>query len=337
MSRSRSKAQGLAPADLAGAVSAGRIAPLYLFLGPERYLRRESLALLTATVEEAFRPFNVDSFSAAEHDLETIFDVARQLPMMSARRLVVVRDAESIREGSQEALEAYLKDPVDSAIVVFVADSLDQRRKSSTALAKACVTVSFALLSEAEASRWVEARVKQLGSRIDRPAVGAVVDLAGTELTRLSVEVEKLASHAGDGTIDVPSIRSLVTRSREHQVWDLTDAILARDRARAIRVVVRQLDAGEEPLGLLGMLASTYRKMLIAKELMARKAPAAEVQAAVKLPPWKMSEFNTQVRHVSIDAIVHGIRRMDEVDAAIKSSVGTPRLQLEILVCELTL
>lgn len=337
MSRSRSKAHGLAPSDLATAVSAGRIDPLYLFLGPERFLRRESIALLTATVDEAFRPFNVDTFSAAEHDLETIFDVARQLPMMSQRRLVVIRDAESIREGSQDALEGYLKDPVDSAIVVFVADSLDQRRKSSTALAKACTTVSFAQLSEADASRWVESRVKQLGARIDRPAVGAVVDLAGTELTRLSVEVEKLVSHAGAGTIDVPSVRALIARSREHQVWDLTDAILARDRGRAIRVVVRQLDAGEEPLGLLGMLASTYRKMLIAKELILRKAPAAEVQAAVKLPPWKMSEFNTQVRRVSVDSIVHGLRRMDEVDAAIKSSVGTPRLQLEILVCELTL
>lgn len=337
MSRSRSKTQGLSPNDLAAAVSAGRVDPLYLFLGPERFLRRESIALLTATVDEAFRPFNFDAFSAAEHDLETIFDVARQVPMMSARRLVVVRDAESLREGSQEALEGYLKAPVDSATVVFVADALDQRKKSSTALTKSCTTVSFAQLSESDAARWVEARVKQLGARIDRPAIGAVVDLAGTELTRLSVEIEKLVSHAGAGTIDVPSVRSLIARSREHQVWDLTDAILARDRARAIRVVVRQLDAGEDPLGLLGLLASTYRKMLVAKELMLRKAPAAEVQAAVKLPPWKMSEFNTQVRRVSADAIVRGLLRMDEVDAAIKSSVGTPRLQLEILVCELTL
>lgn len=337
MSRSRSKSQGLSPSDLASAVSGGRIDPLYLFLGPERFLRRESVALLTATVDEAFRVFNVDAFSASDHDLETIFDIARQLPMMSPRRLVTIRDADAIREGSQDALEKYLKDPVDSAIVVFMADALDQRRKTSTALAKACTTVSFAALSEADAARWVEAHVKQLGGRIDRAAIGAIVDLAGTELTRLSVEVEKLVSHAGSASIDVPSVRALITRSREHQVWDLTDAILARDRARAIRVVVRQLDAGEEPLGLLGMLASTYRKMLVAKELMIRKAPAAEVQAAVKLPPWKMSEFNTQVRHVSVDSIVHGIRRMDEVDAAIKSSIGTPRLQLEILVCELTL
>lgn len=318
-------------------MSAGRIDPLYLFVGPERFLRREAIDLLTGTVDEAFRPFNVDSFSAAETDLETILDVARQLPMMSARRLVVVAQPDAIRESAQETLEAYLKDPVETAVVVFVADALDQRRKTATALAKTCTTVSFAALSEPDAVRWVEARVRQLGARIERPALGAIVDLAGTELTRLSVEVEKLVAHAGTGAIDVPAVRALVTRSREHQVWDLTDAILARDRGRAIRVVARQLDAGEDPLGLLGLLASTYRKMLVAKELMARHAPAAEVQAAVKFPPWKMSDFNAQVRKMPAASIVRALARFDEVDAAIKSSIGTPRLQLEILVCELTL
>ena len=93
----------------------------------------------------------------------------------------------------------------------------------------------------------------------------------------------------------------------------------------------------EDPLGLLATIASTYRKMLLAKELMARRAPAAEVQSAVKLPPWKMGEFNAHVRRTPVERIVGGLERMAEVDLAIKSSVGTPRLQIEVLVCELTL
>jgi DNA polymerase-3 subunit delta len=162
------------------------------------------------------------------------------------------------------------------------------------------------------------------------------VDLAGADLSRLAVEVEKLATYAGGGQITMPAVRELVARAREHEVWDLTDAVLARDRKRALRVLSRQLDAGEEPLGLLGLLASTYRKMLVAKELMARRAPSAEVQAAVKLPPWKMGEFNGHVRHTPVEHITRGLTRMAEVDLAIKSSVGTPALQLEVLVCELT-
>ena len=79
------------------------------------------------------------------------------------------------------------------------------------------------------------------------------------------------------------------------------------------------------------------RLLKTAKELMERRAPAAEVQAAVKLPPWKMGDFNAHVRHTPVDEITRGLRRMAEVDLAIKSSVGTPELQLEVLVCELTL
>jgi DNA polymerase-3 subunit delta len=336
MSRSKSKQPGISHVEFAAAVSRGDLEPLYLFLGPERYLRREAIDRLVETVDEAFRAFNVDTFSAAETSLENILDVGRQLPMMAARRLVVVTQPDSIREGSQEHLEDYLKNPAPEAVVVFVADSIDLRRKSATALSKACTVVRFDEVSEQDAVRWAESRVRALGSRIERTALGALVDLAGTDLSRLAVEIEKLTTFAGRGQIGLPDVQALVVRAREHEVWDLTDAIVAADRKRAMRVLARQLEAGEEPLGLLGMLASTYRKMLLGKELMARRAPASEVQAAVKLPPWKMGEFNGHVRHTPVEKIVYGLRRMAEVDLAIKSSVGTPRLQLEVLVCELT-
>lgn len=337
MARSKTRQDGLAPSEFHARVARGEIDPLYLFVGPERFLRREAVDALVATVDEGFRAFNVDSLSAAETGIDEILDVARQLPMMAARRLVVVAHPEAIKESAQERLEDYLKSPAERATVVFAADSLDLRRKSSTAISKASTVVRFDTLPEGEALKWVEARVRARGCQIERTALGALVDLAGRDLTRLAAEADKLATHAGRGQINLPSVHALVARSREHEVWDLTDAILARDRKRALRVLSRQIDAGEEPLGLLSLLASTYRKMLLAKELMARRAPASEVQSAVKLPPWKMGEFNGQVRRTSLEQISGGLRRMAEVDLAIKSSVGTPRLQLEVLVCELTL
>lgn len=332
----RTKHEGLAPVELSARIGRGEVAPLYLFLGPERFLRAEAIAALIETVDEAFRAFNVDTYSAADTDFDTILDAARQLPMMASRRLVVVDKAEAIRDSAQERLEAYLKAPSDYSCVVFMAESLDMRRKSSTALSKACTVVTFAHLGEAEATRWVEARVRAARCSIERTALGALVDLAGTDLTRLAIETDKLTTHAGRGAIGLAAVEALVARSREGDVWELTDAVAARDRKRAMRVLSRQLDAGEEPLALLGMLASTYRKMLLAKELMERHAPAAEVQAAVKLPPWKAGEFNGQVRRIPVEQIAHGLRRMAEVDLAIKSSIGTPRLQIEVLVCELT-
>jgi DNA polymerase-3 subunit delta len=336
VAKSRTKQEGVTPAELAQRVGRGQVDPLYLFVGPERYLRDEAVASLEATVDEAFRAFNVDRLSLAETSLEAVLDVARQLPMMAPRRLVVAGHAEAIKDTAQERLEAYLKAPAEQAILVFTADALDMRRKSSTALTKACTVVTFAELSQADAVRWAEARVRRLGASIDRNALGALVDLTGTGLSRLALEIDKLATHAGGGRVGMADLDALVTRAREHDVWELTDAVSGRDRKRALRLLSRQLDAGEEPLGILGMLASTYRKMLLAKELMARRAPAAEVQAAVKLPPWKVGEFNAQVRRTPLEEITLGIRRMAEVDLAIKSSVATPRLLLEALVVELT-
>lgn len=327
----------MTPGDLAARLSKGEVEALYLFVGPERFLREQAIRRMADTVDEAFRAFNVDRFSAAETDLVGVLDVARQLPMMAPRRLVIVDAADAIKEGAYDALETYLKDPAAEAVVVFAADELDMRRKSATALSKACTVVSFAELSPAEASRWAEARIREVGCTIERNALGALVDLTGPSLTRLAAEIEKLALHAGGGQIGLSAIEALVTRAREHEVWDLTDAITARDRKRAMRVLARQLEAGEEPLALLGMIASTYRKMLLAKELMLRQAPAAEVQSAIKLPPWKAGEFNGHVRRIPLEDLARGLRRIAEVDLAIKSSIATPRLLVEVLVCELTL
>jgi DNA polymerase-3 subunit delta len=331
----KGKHEGLAPVQFASRVSKGEIDPIYLFVGPERFLRKEAVARLVETVDEGFRAFNVDTFSAAETDLEAILDVARQLPMMARHRLVVVEHAEAVKDSAQDRLEDYLRRPSEQSVVVFAADALDMRRKSATALSKGATVVTFDALPEAEALRWVEARARGRGCRVDPNALGALVDLVGTDLARLAIEVDKLTTHAGRGQIGLSAVRARVPRAREGEVWDLTDAVSARDRKRAMRVLHRQLEAGEEPLALLGMLASTFRKMLVAKELMLRHAPAAEVQAAVKLPPWKMGEFNGHVRRMSVERIAYGLRRIAEVDLAVKSSLGTPRLQLEVLVTEL--
>src|SRR6185295_20388410 len=102
---------------------------------------------------------------------------------MGDRRIVVVRDFEKLKEEDCELLLEYLKRPSPSSTVVFQAVSLDQRRKISTALLKACTVVHFDLLEEGEAGRWAEKYLKQRGCSIEPAALGHLIGLIGTQLT----------------------------------------------------------------------------------------------------------------------------------------------------------
>jgi DNA polymerase III subunit delta len=86
---------------------------------------------------------------------------------------------------------------------------------------------------------------------------------------------------------------------------------------------------------ILGAIASNYRRMLMAKDLMRHDAPNSEVAKAAGMSPYVVTRFNERVRKIETGRIVAGIERIAQTDVALKSSLATPRLQLELLICEL--
>ncbi|MGH9751275.1 MAG: hypothetical protein ACREA2_00695, partial [Blastocatellia bacterium] len=77
------------------------------------------------------------------------------------------------------------------------------------------------------------------------------------------------------------------------------------------------------------------RRMLAAKELMRQNAPNSEVAKAVGMPPFVVTRFNERVRKFDTERILRGIARIAQTDVALKTSLATPRLQIEVLICEL--
>ena len=326
--------------DLRREVEGGRIQPLYLFVGEELYLQGRALRLLHDTVDEALRVFNVsvlsigsDNGSGSKTTAAMVIDTANQMPMMSARRIVVVREFDKIKEDEQELVFAYLKNPAPTTTMVFQAVSPDKRRKLTATLMKTCAVVTFDLLDESRAKRWAEDRLKQCGCSIEPGALSLLLGLVGTGLTRLVNELEKLVAYADGGVINSATVQELVPRAREHTSWELWDAVNARDRKRAFRLMERLLD-DSDALPILGSLASLYRRLLTGKELIESGASQQEITRATG--QWSQT-FLTRLRRASRAEIVHGLRRIAEVDNAIKNSEGTPRLQMQYLIAELTL
>jgi DNA polymerase-3 subunit delta len=342
VSRRPKKPDGLTYEEIKRQIKERRIDPLYLFLGEEQYLQERAIRLLFNTLDENGRMFNLAVLSmggdaGSKVTAAHVVDTANQLPMMSERRIIVVRDFEKLKEEDCELLLEYLKRPSPTSTVVFQAVSLDQRRKITTGLFKACTVVTFDLLTEQQVNRRAVQYLKNLGCTIEPAALNHLIALVGTPLSRLMNELDKLAAYAGGGIINSRAIEELVPRAREHTNWELWDAVLARDRKRALRLTQRLLDDGAEPVMLVGMLAGLYRRMLSAKDLMTRGASKEEVNKATGRYGRGAEEFNERVRRAPRHQLVHGLRRTAEVDDAIKSSQGTPRLQIDYLVAELTL
>ena len=339
MSRA-TKNEGISFEALRRQIDDGQIASLYLLIGEERRLHDEALKMLFETIDPALRPFNAavftigsDNGAGSKTTIAQALDAANQMPMMSARRIVVIRDFDKIKEDEQDQVFNYLKNPSPTTTVVFQAPFPDKRRKLTMALLKSCTVTALDAFDDQRATQWASDYLKELHCRIDADALRLLIGLTGPGLTRLANELDKLAAYADGGTIDRVAVEELVPRVREHSGWELWDAIGSGDRKRALRLMNHLLE-DSDPLPILGSIASYYRKLLIGKDLMDAGASTDAVKKATG--QWSPSFFKG-VRRSPREVFVKGLERIAQVDNAIKNSEGTPRLQMQYLIAELTL
>ena len=332
----------LARAEFERSLKAGHLEPLYLLVGSETYLRDTAARELAdaALAGTLLREFNESTFSLLTDSAMAAVAAAEQLPMMSERRTVRIKDFAKLRETDEEILIRYLERPADSTVMIFVANDLDKRKKLTKSLLAKCAVVEFAAVKDAEAKAWARKRLKELKTTADDRVLTDIVRLVGTDLQTLASELDKLAAAALDtGQITMDLVDKLIDRSRELSNFDLGDQLVAGDRRRALETLHRLLEDEVQPVMLLGLIASNYHRLALAKELLKRGA-RDEVYRLIYGPPAKRDAFMNTLQRSDAKKIARGLQLIAAADLAIKTSLGGSgakgaRLQLEMLVCEL--
>ena len=311
--------------------------PLYLLLGPEIYLRRVAAQTITETAlsRTLLREFNESAFSLLGDSVQAAIAAAEQLPMMSDMRVVRVRDFARLREADEDILIRYLNNPSPTTVMIFIADDLDKRKKSSKVLLDTCTVVEFSPLKDAEAKAWAKSRLKELKVSADDQVLSELIRLVGTDVQTLANELEKLASAAAaTSRITLDHVDELIGRSRGLSNFELGDHLLAGNRKKALETLHRLLEDGAEPVMLVGLIAGNYHRLALGKHLLARGG-REEVFRNISLPPFKRDSYISTLQRSTAAKIARGIQLTAAADLAIKTSQATPRLQLEMLVCEL--
>jgi len=323
--------------DLEQALKKGQVEPVYFLHGTEVYLRDQAVRAIadTALTGTLLREFNDSSFNLLTDDVRDAIAAAEQLPMMSGRRVVRLQKFAKLLEADEDILLAYLNRPVETSVVLFIGDDIDKRTRFGKKLL-AGAAYEFQPLKANELPSWIKAHLKAMGTEIEPQAISRLVDVVAADLLTLSNELNKLAAAAiASGRITAGLVDQLVRRSREHMNWDLTDSIVSRDGHTALRVLRDFLDDGVEPVLLTGVIAGTFRRMALAKELLARGASPSEIFSEVRVPAFKQRAYLAMLSRIESHTISNMIQRIAETDLAIKTSKATPRMQMEMLVCEL--
>jgi DNA polymerase-3 subunit delta len=213
----------------------------------------------------------------------------------------------------------------------------------SKLLKEKCLSVEFKRLEEPELLRWTRNKLAEDGAAADESTVRHLVHLAGPDLRRLKIEIEKLVTASmPEKIITLLMVDDLVPYTRELDNWLLTEEMIAGRKANAIKLARKLMDDGAEPLAILGLIGSNFRRLLTAKELMTRGVNRNEVSRVSKAPYKSQEQFFAFARRTPSRSFADALGRISAADVAIKNSIGGSgpagaRVQLEMLICELAL
>src|ERR1700761_7170863 len=347
----------------AAASSNGPLRPGYVFAGDEVFLyepcRRAVVDLL---IDPTLREFSLSDLDLAETSIFHVLDLARTPSLMAPFQVIFVRNLKTLytRGAKKEefaALKDYFRSPNPQAVLIFVADHLripaDLRRmdlqdkeryeRIRETLGDDCGVVELARVDEADAARWLLATAESRGMKFDPDAAKELADALGADMMLISSELEKLMLYAFDRKrITLGDVETMVLAAKQRSLYELTDAISARDKPRALALLhglLNASDGGEDSaIGHLYLLARTFRQMIVILEKNVRDSRAIwqALWQGFRMPPFAAEDLIRQARrYKSRRELTQKLRLIANADLELRSSPPDKRLVLERLVMQL--
>ena len=327
---------------LIASLTQGKPVPAIVLLGTDSYLREMCRArILDACVPEAARAWAVARLSARETGWDDILQRAQMLPMLSPRQVIIVDGAESVeklgdkaRDEILEALGKYLDSPAPFTTLLLEAGALDGRQRFSKLLQEKATVVPLTIGGESAAALAVQ-MAKDLGVEIDREAAVLLAEILNGEPARIRIELEKLATYAqGRGRITSADVEALVVSARRNTVWQLTEMLASRRRQNALAFLDNLLREGEQPAGIVGALAWTYRKLIEARALPAH-TPGFQAARQLGMRPDAAEAALRQAHLIPKQELLASLTALAEADSQLKSANPNPRALMEFLFARL--
>ncbi|MGA2032887.1 MAG: DNA polymerase III subunit delta [Thermoguttaceae bacterium] len=321
-------------------------AAVCVLFGDEPFLQRQIMLAFRAEVlggDEG--DFSLSSFDGRTAELRDLLEELATVAMFGGgKRLVVVDDADDFVTRYRAQLEEYCATPSGSGVLVLEVKSWPSNTRLYKAVDAQGLAIECSAPPQAKLLRWLGQWARH-AHQVQLPADAAesLVELIGPELGLIDQEVARLALMAGpDKKITAQMVETLVGGWRAKTTWEMLDAALEGKAAQAMLQLDRLLAAGENPVGLLGQISASLRRLAAATRLILQAEAAgrrialgqALQQAGVR--PFVVQRAERQLRHLGRQRgkLLYGW--LLEADLDLKGYTAMPpRLVLERLVVRL--
>lgn len=214
--------------------------PVYYLMGEEGYFTdRITDYIIENSLTEVERDFNLTVFYGLETDINTIINTAKRFPMMAERQVVVVKEAQVLKD--LDPLVFYLQNPQPTTVLVFAHKngSIDKRKKVATELDRKGVVLDTKKYKDDHLPSFITSYLNEKGLKADPKSVLMLRESIGADLARIAGEIDKLSISIPRGTsaITPELVEEHIGISKEYNNFELQNAIINKDIYKANKII----------------------------------------------------------------------------------------------------
>lgn len=271
----------------------GIFKPVYWFEGEEEYFIDQAVNYAEHRIlNESESPFNLSIFYGRDANWADVINVCRRYPMFSERQVVLLKEAQHMRD--IDKLEPYFENPLLSTvlIVAYKNKKVDGRTKFAKLVKEKGVLISVKKIYDNQLPEWAQDLIQSRGLSISPKGLALLVDHIGNDLTRIENEIEKISLNLGGrNAITESDIEEFVGVSREFNIFELQSALAKKDLSKAIRII-QYFEANPKAAPIQLVLPSLYG--FFSKVFMVFGAGAIEEKAvatAIGVNPFFVKDY----------------------------------------------
>jgi len=301
---------------------------IYLISGPDSYRAKEKLKEIIE--EYKAKNFTPIIFQGKELSVPDLTREFRFLSMFAPQKLIVIY---SLFE-NKKLKEDFLKE-IDKfqsqEIIIFETKEISPKEKLYETIKQKGKIFVFPALRKSELKTWIKNELKREGFSIEDIAIQTLIDFVGDDLWRIKNELQKLKAYKFPiKKIQTEDVLRLVKPKIDFDIFKTIDAIAARQKKTALRLLNKHLKIGESPIYILSMINYQFRNLLILKE----GEDISELQKETGLSPFQIKKANWQASQFTLERLKKLYRKIFQIDLGIKTGQIEPEEGLELLVLD---
>jgi len=313
--------------DIIKEIKAKQYKPIYYLMGDEPYYIDLISDCITQNIlTEIEKEFNLTVVYGADIDVATIINAAKRYPMMSEYQVVVVKEAQNIK--NIEELSYYLQKPLNSTILVICHKHgvLDRRKKLTAEIEKLGVLFESKKIKDAMLPGFITSYLKRKGIDIEQKSSAMIADFVGSDLSRLTGELEKLVITlpSGQKRVTPEQIETNIGISKDYNNFELKNALIEKDVFKANQIIKYFAENPKtNPIQVtLSLLFNFYSNLMLAYYAPEKSEQGVAQQLGLKTT-WQSKDYLTAMRKyngVKVMQIIGEIRNCDAKSKGVGNS-----------------